>query len=776
MSSFQLPLMSQAMDVHPHAVWTLSTSADRPCSTPLAHCAWKAVKVRRQAQQCRCWIAGFVRRTHVVDYIELSNPLAEQTVMGARSTWCSVAEISCLAAAVLTRHSADRHAQWPLSFSLSLPDLLDGTSVSAALHCASPTSLCVLVLAHVNAPAALLRFVDHLSTLVNATLPPTAALLFADVVKCIRPDAVLARSLTRYTDSAPLKLNTAAIARLPFLDAPLVDQGGILTCLAPADLVRLLALLAVFTDDARSFVARVVIHGRDLRQIGLVASQLVLLTRSTLRFAGVVGMLADVGDLRAAFEVQWPGWPGIYTVETKLFAAARAELDDVAAGNAAELIVLDVDQCSLTVPPNFESLALLPEADSLIAQITDAMRGAVGAVAIDSLQKTRTIQLLVKQHIVHVLEDVMHVSNYLDLSSGIFAAQALCAAQTAGFFDRQWLTAPFRGALAHSPLLRDQYIVREIVVPHLAKLIATGDAATFGVLWRNLRTQELAKMVIYTTRLGADRCTLLHLACEHFHAGTATELATSGCFLDALINDAPDASVMEELDAQCHAPLYHLCRARPPQLPDFADVLRAQLLSPAATVEHPAQLLARPTYVLFRAWGNGTMLMSAVKNATADITLVLLDALGRVPAEFALGLVAARTYAGDVSVLHIACAGDGNAAAVAAILRATREWCASLRMDADDQVLALLSAPRDDDGRTPLHLACRLKSGDVLHEMLEQLSVAVASSARKVRALLRICSLPVHGSKQATALDDAVECQNGALEEFQCFVGALDVN
>jgi hypothetical protein len=775
---FHLPLTAQAMDIYPHAIWALTDDKQRTLvAAPFAHCRWHVPQ-----ENAAFWVSGFVRRENIVDYVELADPLVAASEIGAGWLLGAVADSSVKALAILARHRANVRAEWPLAVVVPMADLLDGRSVSMALHCDSPTALCACALIYANAPAALLRLVLRLSTLLSIDAQPPLA--FADVAVCVRSDAAYSAAMARHTDSA---LATVG-GRIPFLDVPLTDLGGILTCVTVPDLVRLLALLAVFKYDALAFTARIVVRGADVSQIGIVVAQLLALTQSTLPFAGSTGLLVNDDDVARGLGLSLPG---LFGIPSALFATARAVLaktnkPDVVETLLADLVVLDLDQRTLSVPPRFTPFMLLPNASNLIAEIAAVLGGANSAVLGHSLTMSRTIQLQIANFTTNLLHNAMHLAQYVDLAKGTFASEAYCAGHTDGALDRLSSTAVFRKALAHSPLL-DHYVMREIIMVRMAAQMESGDSASFRQLWLELGKRDpRAKAVIYATRLRDNRLTLLHLAYEYFKAGNAAEYATSTSFVDVLVNWAGDVTrikIMKERDLEERMPLYYLCRARPAQLAEHADKLRVLLAEPvpegtkSSDVDNPAKLLATPFYAVYRGWDNVTLLMSGVKNETADITVVLLEALGRVPLYLALEVVAAATHSGGKSALHSACDGGGNAGAVKAILQSVRAWCTTMGIDGNERVLALLSAKNVVDGRTPLHMACRLRSGAVLLEMIAQLGVVRSSSAahaKGVRALLQLRSIPARGLSEVTALEDAEDRHNEAIGALRDFSNAND--
>lgn len=764
---FTLPVIAQAQDTYARAVWALTDDKQRSAAAaPFAHCHWFAPRA-----ESALWVSGFVRRDNIVDFVELADPLVSSKHLGAPALLAHVAEMSAKALTILARHRSNPRAEWPLSVIIPMSNLLDGRSLSMAFHADSPTALAACALVYANPPAALLRYVLRLSTLLSIAAHPPLA--FADLAVPVRTDAADSACMARHSD-----VSLANSGRIPFLDSPLADLGGILTTISPADLVRLLALLAVFKCDALAFTARIVVHGSDVCQIGIVVAQLLALTESTLPFTDsgpLVNLLLDDADIATLAVAR----PGLIGVPSALFATVSDAV-------LADLVVLDIDRHKLTVPPRFVPLTLLPDASTLSAKISAALGGANNsAVAFHSLTATRTIQLLIANFFANLLMNVMQMEKYVDLSNGTFACEAFCAGNTNGPVDSLSRTAVFRKALASSPLL-DHYVMREVVMKRMCAMMERGDSASFRLLWLELGNRDpRAKAVIYTTRLSASRYTLLHLAYEHFKAGNAGEYATSTSFVDVLVNwahEVTDIEIMKQRDVEERAPLYYLCRARPVgQLPEHADKLRVLLAEslPEGTkptdVDNPAKLLATPFHAVYRAWDNVTLLMSGVKNVTADITAVLLEALGRVPLYLALEVVAVVTYSGGKSALHNACDGIGNAAAVKAILQAVRAWCTELGIDGNERVLGLLSAKLEMDGRTPLHMACRLKSGAVLLEMIAQLGVVRASSAahaKSVQALLQLRSIPARGLSEVTALEDAEDRQNEAVGALRNFINA----
>lgn len=759
---WRLPTDAQAADVYPKAVWSVSSDGNDAQSQVFDGCGWRASGA--------LWVSGYVRRDVAVAYMSLSDSQVNERGFGATDTLPFVLAASATAAILLARARGSERTVWPVAFVVPLTDPRDGSVLSAAFHCAAPSSRCVAALARVTAPAAMLRFVDRLALLVAHA---GTACSFAGAVDCLRRDGDLRRLVAEHTDASLLK----ASAGVPFLDAPLTDGGGLLTCIGAAELVRLLALLAVFKDDALQFTARVVVHGTDVRQVGVVLLQLLALTQPLLPFAGSFGLCVDDDALAKALGLSWPG---LFGMPSWFFATARAVLRRTANSDAevdatlADLVVLDLDARTLAIPARFAPLTLLPDGEQLAAQIAAAVRGDAGAAAArDSLSKTRTVQVLIKQHVQRVLETSMLVDKYIDVEAGAFASDKFCAEQTDGLLARFRAGSPFRRALAHSPLLREHYVMREIIAPYLVRLMEAGDSASFRVLWIKLNDQ--AKQTIYATQLREDRVTLLHLAYEYFQAGNAQEYAKTTTFVDVLVNwtHGTKLNPLKALDLQERMPLYYLCRARPgAQLREHADKLRLLLADPApagSKVDNPVQLLSSPFYALYRAWDNVSLLMSAVKSGDEALTLVLLEALDRLPSSLALELVLATTYSGGMSALHDACAKDGNAGAVKAILARLRQWSVASSVDADERVLAALGAAREIDGRTPLHTACRLKHAAVLNEMLAQLSIARQSHADAANELLMRRSNPdARGLNNATALQDCCE----AVDAIQQFLGA----
>jgi len=623
----------------------------------------------------------------------------------------------------------------------------DGSRRFAHAVCLSATGPCFGVVCDVPAIGALAAYVDALSNLLahpSASLDEstTPSISVALAVHCIRRDSDAQRLLIECDAGRKPTLFCGLAA--PLIDTPLASDDGLLTCVKPAELLKLLAMLILFDMPigARHVaLVNVFVHGARLDRVGRVMVQLITLIEPLFNFIGSVGITSDA-NLPATLGLRDRS---VFGMTTSSFAAcagvAREHHPDEAPLDA--IVAIDVDQRTIRFPtwPALSKLVDFPGADGL-RKTLEALLGA----NLLPLEKGRAIQNAVQGAFARMLVDDMKVAAYA--SGGDWRADQFVAQECGK--GSKWQA--FRCAFARSPLLLETFLSSSFLAPAIESCFRRRDTDAFERIWRGLHSHTKAKM--YAITLGSSKTTLLHVACEE-----AFEHA-----IEVLLRDAhlPRDTVLQA-DATGRLPTFYLARAASTvdvaQASSAIERLLRRFLTVVREASDPISNVASPLYVAERTDRNVTMLMTAVKSG-ANVVGVLVDALRRIPRALALQVLTLANADTLDTALHIATRGRADPQTIALLLAALRDLAPPERVD--DVLLAALSAV-SYDGRTPLHSAARCPAEPLLTLMLTPLVDVRHRHPQRVSALLLLLAGESDRSKSgATILDDCVGTGNHA--------------